>query len=370
MKFSCSKDALDKQLQYISRIITTRSTVPVLSNVLLETDGQILRLSGTDLDLTITTHLPAQVEQEGTFTVPAKVFQEFVHQNPDETLHFNLESYELVCTSNKVSARLSGMDSDEFPALPRVEKGKVFTLSLPEFVESMKKVVIACALDASRPALTAVQAIFEKERAIFVATDSFRLVEKKVTTLPTQEGLSMLLPARTIQEIIRISAVQPEVKDLGIEVSESQIVAKIGTVEVYSRLITGNFPKYQSIIPQTFMTIADVTTSELVQALRLSSIFSQGAATNILIEINDQGEFSIATHGSQRGSTKHTIYALLQEGFSPMQVPFNARFLIDACTATGSTHVQLRFSGPSKALVIGTDDPNYLQLVMPIRMDT
>jgi DNA polymerase-3 subunit beta len=369
MKFSCSKDLLDKQLNYVSRIITVRSTAPVLSNVLLETDKNIIRISSTDLDLAITTHLPADIEQEGTFTVPAKLFQEFVHQNPDDTIQFTLESYELVCRSKKVTARISGIDADEFPPLPKVENGQRITLPFAQLVDAMKRVVIACALDSSRPVLTGMYLHLEGDMATLAATDSFRLVEKKLTIVPVADSYTLNIPMRTVQEIIRISSTIGDVKDIELEVSDQQIIFRIGSLELFSRVIMGNFPKYTTIIPTKFVTVADITTSELVQALRLSTVFSQAGVSNVMVEITADGDFTIATHGSQRGNTKHTIYALLQDGFAPLRLPFNARFLLDACSASSSSHLQLRFSGPSTPLLIATDDPRYTQLVMPIRLD-
>src|SRR4051812_28857807 len=112
MKFSCRKDDLDKYLQHVGRVVTVRQSLPVLSNVLIETDGQVVRISGTDLELAVSANVPAEVSQEGAFTVPAKVFQEFVHQNPDEELLFRLEGNELICTGTKVEARLAGIDPE------------------------------------------------------------------------------------------------------------------------------------------------------------------------------------------------------------------------------------------------------------------
>ena len=370
MKFSCTKSDLDKQLQHVSRIVMVRQTAPVLSNVLLETDGTILRVSGTDMDLTISSHLPAEVHQEGTFTVPAKVFQEFVHQNPDERIDFSLEGYELICKSTNVTARISGMDADEFPTLPKVEKGKEFTLSLPELVESLKKTVIATASDPSRPILTGVYMQFGEEQLTLAATDSFRLVEKKLAILPNPESLNLLIPARAVQELIRISGAVPELAEVQIEVSEQQVVFKTGAIELFSRLLVGAFPKYSAIIPQKFQALANVTTSELVQALRLSTIFSQAGVSNIMLEIDQEGTFSLASYGSQRGSTKHVIHTVLEDGFTPLKAAFNARFLLDACAATGASHLQLHFSGTTSALMVTTEEKDYLQLVMPIRLES
>lgn len=370
MKFTCSKELLNRHLQFISRIITARSTLPVLSNILLETDKNILRITGTDLELAMTTYLPAEVEQEGTFTVPAKIFQEFVHQNPDETISFTLESFELIGKSNKVLGRISGLDSEEFPSLPKVEKSTLVRLPFQEMIEALKQVVTACALDQSRPVLTGVYVRLTEDVMTLAATDSFRLVERKVPIVPVQQDFTLLIPMRAIQEIIRIGASFPNLADLELEVSEQQLLFRIDTIELFSQLIAGNFPKYSAIIPQTFQAIVDVTTSELVQALRLSTVFSQSGITNVMIEIGEDGSITITSYGSQRGSAKHTVYAITQEGFTPLKAAFNAKFLLDACNASNSAHLQLRFSGSTSALVVGTEDESFLGLVMPIRLDS
>lgn len=368
MKFRCSREQLDRQLQQVSRIVTVRQSLPVLSNVLLETDGSILRLSSTDLELAMTTHLPAKVEQEGTFTVPAKVLQEFVHQNPDEELHFQLEGFELICTSPKVTARLSGLDAEEYPPLPKVENGQKVTLPLSSVVEGLKQVIIACAADQARQVLTGVYLQLEGETATFAATDSFRLVERTIPILPITTPMTLLIPGRSIQELIRSAAILP-MEQLELEVGEQQLIFRIGELELYSRLLQGDFPKYQTIIPQTSVAVAELTTSEVLQALRLSTIFSQAGVANVLLEVTEEGVLTISSYGSPRGSTKHSIYALLEEGFQPIRVPFNAKFLLDACQSAGSDHLSFRFSGQTTPLLILSDDPNHLQLVMPIRLD-
>lgn len=369
MKFTCNKENLDHQLQYISRVVTVRSNAPVLSNVLLETDGAYLRLTGTDMELTVSTYLQAQVEQEGTFTVPAKLLQEFVHQNPDEELEFSLESYELICASSKVKASLSGLDANEFPSLPKVEHGKRLTLPLPELLQALRQVIIACAADQSRPVLTGVLLHVEDATVTLASTDSFRLVERKITTIPIQDPLTIIIPARTIQEVIRIATSLPAVKEAELEISDQQLVCRIGTVELFSRLISGVFPRYQAIIPTKFAVQADVATPELVQALRLSNVFGTGGVANVMVEVSEDGTLSLASHGSQRGKAQHTLYAVVDEPHTPLKVAFNTKFLLDAVQAPGVSHIKLQFAGPTAPLLITTEDPNYRQLVMPIRLD-
>jgi DNA polymerase-3 subunit beta len=230
-------------------------------------------------------------------------------------------------------------------------------------------VVIACAVDPGRPVLTGILLNLKENTATLAATDSFRLVEKVIEVLPVSTPQSILIPGRTIQEVIRVLAQMPEEETIELVLGEQQIIFRIAKVEVYSRLLGGTFPKYQEIIPITFVATADVPTAELQQALRLATIFSTAGIANVMLEIDQAGTLVLSSYGSQRGNAKHTLYAVVKEGFTPIKAAFNARFLLDAAGAVGTDYLQLRFSGPTSPLVIGTEDQQYVQLVMPIRLD-
>ncbi len=369
MRFTARTKLLDQQLQNISRVVTTRQSVPVLSNVLIETDKNIVRLSGSDIDLAVTTHLPGTILEEGAFTVPAKLLQEFVHQNPDEEIEFTLESYELVCKSAKVEGRIAGMDADEYPPLPQAGKGIRVVLPLQAFVSCVKQVVIACANDQARPILTGIFMQLQGDTAILAATDSFRLVERTLTIVPMQESMSVVIPSRTIQEIVRVAGAVQGDPSLILTIDDQQLLAQINEVELYSRLVIGNFPKYRAIIPTAFQAEVEVTTSELVQALRLTYVFSNSGISNVLLELDEAGNFAVKSYGSQKGGAQHVLAGVPHDGFTALSVPFNARYLLDACNAAGTPSITLAFSGVTTPLVIRTDDPSYLQLVMPIRLD-
>ncbi len=369
MKFTCNREALDKQLQYVSRVVTIRHTLPILSNLLLETDEGKISISGTDLELAIATHVAADIEQQGSFTVPAKLFQDFVHQNPDSEITFSLESNELICRSEQVEARIPGIDADEYPALPNIEEKNRIILDTKVFTDALKQTVIACATDPGRPVLTGVLCSLDPEGLVLAATDSFRLVERRLPAVTVPTAATILIPMRTVQELIRIIGQVGEQESLTLTMSDQQAVFHVAGVELYSRLLTGTFPKYQAIIPQNFVATVPVMTGEFMQSLRLTSIFSQAGISNVMLEVQVDGSLTMSSYGTQRGGAKNTVAAKAQTGFSPLRCALNAKFLLDACGATGAEQVNLKFSGPTSPLVIETEDTNYLQLVMPIRVD-
>lgn len=369
MKFTCNKSILAKQVSQVGKIVTSRSNLPILSNLLIETDKKVIHISSTDLEIAITTQVPAEITQEGSFTIPARLFQDFISQNPDENISFELEGFDLICKSSKVEARIPGLDPEDYPALPKVENGIKVVLPVEEFTQAMKQVIIACATDQTRPVLTGVYIQLIDDEAIFAATDGFRLVERKINIVPINKPLSVLIPGRTIQEIIRITAGNELNKDLELIIEEQQALFKFDSVEIYSRLLTGNFPKYHDTIPKKFLIDAEVTAPELIQALKLTYVFSNSGIANVMFDIDEKGVMTIYSHGSMKGKSKHVVSAVLKDGFEPLKVAFNTKYMLDACNAANTPFLKLCFSGKTSPLVIKTDKDDYIQIVMPIRVD-
>jgi DNA polymerase III subunit beta len=367
MQFTCSQPILDRHLQAITRIVSSRTSVPVLANILIETDKDVVRFSTTDLELAMTTQVAAVVEQEGTFTVPARIFADFVHQNPDQELHLHREGYELVVQSKSVDVRIGGMDAEEYPPLPRVEDGTRVHLPAQDFVDGLKKVMGACAQDYSRPVLSGICMQFEDELLTLAATDSFRLAECTVAIPLIQKSLSILLPSRTAQEIVRL--VGTEKGDFELIVGELQVLCKVGDVHVYSRLLSGSFPKYKAIIPTTVVAKMHMATQDCITALRLCQVFSQAGITNVTLDVQGDGVVTLSTYGSAKGSTKHTLLAHCDAGFTAIKNSFNARFLLDACATINSDTLTFTLSGTRSAMLVTSPDSSHLQLVMPIRQD-
>jgi DNA polymerase III subunit beta len=369
MQFTCSREILDRQLQFISRVVTTRHTLPILSNLLVETDEGLIRISGTDLELAIATTVPAEITQQGSITIPAKLFHEFIHHNPDAEVTITVVGSVVECTSKQVSAKIPCIDADEYPSLPVIPAQEELQLDTESVVEALKQVVIACATDPGRPTLMGVSCSLRDDAVVFAATDSFRLAERTLPGIPVAKELSILIPMRTVQELIRVSGQVSLNEALTMTMSDQQVVFRIAGVEVYSRLLVGTFPKYQAIIPTTFVAETVVQTQQLVQALRLISSFSSAGVSNTILSISESGELSVRSHGNQSGNAEQVVAANTKPDHKPIAAAFNTKFLMDALQAAQFERVTLLVSGVSSPLVLRTDDPTHQQLVMPIRLD-
>lgn len=368
MHFSLQRDELDRMLAHVARVVTVRHSLPVLGNVLIETDGKAVRLSGTDLEIAASARVTAEVLQEGTFTVPAKVLQEFVHQVTDRNLTVKREGQELVIVGESAEGRIVGLEATEYPSLPEVPDEQRVVLPGADLATALKQVVLACAADSARPVLTSVLFRFAKGQLTLVATDSFRLTERTLVLAEQDLEIDILVPHRTVQEILRILGNEGDVQ-VSITIGAQQVIVTVGGVELTSRLIVGQFPAYQRIIPDSFVAELDVAVAELQQALRLTSIFSHAGVSNVLFQISEEGSLTLQSHGSTRGRSQHAVHVVPQPGLQPIMVAFNTRFVLDALSVATEGFVRLRFAGVTKPLVVATEDTSLVQLVMPIRLD-
>lgn len=369
MKLQIEREKLNRGLQIVSKVIATRPSLPILSNVLLTTESGSLRISGTDLELGITAVIPAQVENEGSFTLPARIFSEFIGSNTDSLIGLDInENSQAQLTSEKFSASISGMPADEFPNIPEVTGNLEITLNLPLLVKAFRQAVIACALDDIRPALAGVYMKFADKKLILAATDSFRLSEKIIPLEIDMPVKEMIIPARTAQEVIRIALLVPDVKSATIIVSESQVRVRLAGIDIISRLIEANFPDYEKIIPKESVFDLTVSCSELLTALKTSRIFLATGSSNIRLTIKD-GAVTISSMTTERGQSKTQISAeIIKHGEDDeLVVAYNARYLSDAIASIEDDKVVLFIAGSKKPTIVrNPQDANYQHLVMPV----
>lgn len=371
LKCTISPSALSSSLALVSRAVSPRSTLPVLSNVLLETDKSGLRLTATNLDLTISAVVPATVLEEGRITVPARLLAEYV-ASLDEvpcTIEVDERTQVLRLTSGSLRTNLHGIDAVEFPPLPARQAEPAIEVDAVQFQQGVNQTSVAASGDEQTPVLTGVLLQLEGTKVVLVATDRHRLAVKRLEVEVHDEAAahgSVIVPARHLAEVAR--AVTPTRPRIGIAFSENrnQVFFSLQDVEISSRLIEGNYPNYAQVIPAHSATTVVLPTAVLLRSGRTASVLARDAANPLRLRAATS-ELELRAQTAEVGDHDAPLTARV-EG-DEVQVAFNARYLLDALQAIDAEEVQLGFNGPLQPASFqpqGRDD--FLAVIMPVRV--
>jgi DNA polymerase III subunit beta len=369
MKVTCSAGSLGQGLHVVSRAVSSRTTLPILNNVLLQTSEQGLQLTATNLEIGIRQVIPAEVLEEGGITVPARLLTDFVTAHPDEPLSMVLDkkTQSLSVHSAHFDATIRGIDPADFPPVPSAGEGRKVSMPQGDLREAIEQTVIAASTDEGRPVLTGVYLQLNGGKATFAATDGHRLAVK---TLPlgAQGGdpETVVVPARALAEVSRILKPGTETIDMTVGTQKNQVFFKSEAVELMSRLIEGTYPNYQQVIPSQSTTTITAKTQDLLFTTKVVSLFSKDAA-NVIKFKAEGGKLTLTANTSEVGNNVAGVEATV-EG-QDLQVAFNSKYVLDALSIIGSEEVQLGFTGPLNPGAIrpvGRDD--YLYIIMPVRV--
>ena len=374
MRVSCLQENLAKGLSVVGRAVATRSTLPVLSNVMLATDNGRLKLSATDLEIGINCWVGAKVEEDGATTVPARSFIDLVNSLPPERIDMELvvrtQTLNLKCA--RYEANLKGIDAQEFPLIPSLEEGEgQITLQPTAFKRMIEQVVLAAATDESRPILTGVLAKFEGNKLTLAAADGFRLSVRTAEIPVETEPVSVIIPARALAELARISTDEEDIT-LVITPTRKQALFHAPNVDLVSQLIEGNFPDYQQIIPRSYTTRTVVNTNSLLRACKTANIFARDAANIVRLQIAPGGELApghitIAATSAELGDNVGEIDASI-EG-DAIEIAFNVKYLIDVLSVMDSAQVVLETTTSSSPGVIRpVGDVDFVHVIMPMHV--
>ncbi len=377
MKAICSRDDLARGLGVVSRAVAPRTTLPILSNIHLETDASLLRLSATNLEIGIRCWVNAQVETEGATTVPARVLSEFVNslQTPQVSLELHQPSETLTVVSDRYRAEIKGIDASDFPILPTIEHGERLDLDGDVLREMIGQVSFSAATDDSRPALMGVLTTLDPDlgRLTMVSADGFRLsVRHEPLSLALPEKLAVNIPARALLELSRIATADDRMIGLTVTEGRNQILFSVKTVELISQLIDGSFPDYERVIPRGFETRAVVPTKAMLNAVRLASPFAREAGNVVRLEVvpeddNQPAQLVVTAQSAEVGSGRMEVDASVSG--PAVQGAFNAKYLLDVLNAVGSDQVALEFNAATHPCVIRpVRDIDYVHVVMPIHV--
>ena len=378
MKLTCLPENLNAGLATVGRVVAPRSTLPVLGNVLLATEGGQLKLAATNLELTVVCWVGAKVEEEGAITLPARLLQDYVGLlSAGEPLELDLKAKKAHLSCGRFEANISGIDAEEFPAIPSVSGGISMKIPAPRLKEAINQVVFAAAPDDSRPVLAGVLMTVAGGKLTLAAADGFRLAVRKVDLGDAEiPDLSMIVPAKALTEVARGLPNDDEVEvEIAVTADQSQVLFRHQQAEVISRLIEGQFPDFQRIIPRDAKTRVTLQTADFLRATKAAQVFARD--NSMIVRLNlvpaeggDEalGHVTVAATSAEIGDNSGDVDASV-EG-EAMQVAFNGRYLRDALEALDAQQAFLEVTGPaSPGLIRPASGPNgYIQVIMPMHV--
>jgi DNA polymerase III subunit beta len=377
MKATCMQENLARGLAIVNRAIATRTTLPILSNILIETDKSRLKLSATNLEIGINCWVAARIEAEGATTVPARLLTDFVNSLPTEQIDLELNgaSQTLKVSADGFRAEIKGIDASDFPILPTVEQGLHFSLDATSLREMIGQVTIAAATDESRPILTGVLTVLDPDagRMTMAAADGFRLsVRRADLDSPPDEKVSVIIPARALLELGRITSDEDERIEVAVTDTRNQILFRLKSVDLVSQLIDGTFPDYERILPPSHTTRAVVQSKAMQNAVRLASFFARDAANIVRFEVQpgdelQPGTLVVSAQAAEVGGNQTQLEASVVG--PAVQVAFNAKYMIDVVGAVGSDQIALELTTPTSPGVFRpVSEVDFTHVVMPMHL--
>ena len=366
MKFTITRDNLQQGLAAVGASIPTRTTLPVLSNILIEAGDDGVQMSGTDLDIAVTLRVPAEVEEPGAITVPAKKLQELARELPEAPARVTTsgERFELVC--GKATFRLNGMPRDEFPTFPQVDFEASWAIGGNVISEMIERTAFAVSTEESRPILNGVLWQLADGEMRMVATNGHRLAK---LTVPAAAGdaprADLIVPPKALAQVQRLFGEGDEIQ---VARSENHLGFRKDGTEVYTRLIEGPYPNYEQVIPKDNDRIALADKETLTRSLRRMAVVASeqthrvrlsfaGTALRLSVETPDLGDAHEEMEVSYDGEA--------------LDIGFNANYLLEVLRFMPTDEVKLSFKAPERAATVEpteSDEGEYLCLIMPLRL--
>lgn len=371
MKVSLLQENLIKGISFVSRFITPSPQLQILSNIKLEAKKGQLILSATNLETGISLKLGAKVEKQGSLTVPAKVTQEFISFLPKDKVVLETKDSSLKVSCRSYQATINGISAVEFPQIPTLkEKSGVLVLKKENFLEAISQVAFAAAIDETRPVLTAVLIRKTKKDFLMVATDGYRLSLKKTNFLLSgskDKFEEVLISGRILTEIARLFEETEGEVFFSPTGEANQVIFKGENWEVVTRLIEGEFPPFEKIIPSDQETEIKLETEELLQAVRTTAIFARDSSNIIRWQIKKPGILLVSANAPQVGENLITLEGKL-EG-KPGKIAFNSRFLLDLLNTIKEEEIVFGMTGSTNpGVFILPKDKTFKHVIMPVRV--
>lgn len=368
MEIEVSQEKLARALNIVSRVaVGAKSTLPILSNVLIRVDGGKVSLTTTNLDMAVVDFVPVISAKDGTITVPARLLAEFVQNLPKgEKITISVDGAKVKTSAGKYSSVINGAVADDFPELPEIDEKKavIYRMSTDEFKVGLSEVIIAASGDTTRPALTGVYFNTDNNALYVAATDGYRLAEREF--IPKVESeVKAIVPTSSLQEVLR--SLSDDVEEIEILFDEVQVRFRIGEIEITSKLIDGTFPDYRQLIPKDNEVKVTVNRDELNRIVKMAALFARESNRAISCEADEEKKsFAVSSISNEVGENQSEIDAeIVQSG----KVKLDSRFLMDALNVLEEDKVRMEFSlGSAPVLLVNEKNKKYRHIIMPLNV--
>ena len=374
MKVSCLQEHLARGLSIVGRAVSTRSTLPVLGNVLLATDDGRLKLSATNLEIVITCWIGAKVDEDGAITVPARTFVDLVNALPQDQVELDLDARSLTLhvSSGRTQANIKGIDAEEFPIVPEPQQENRIRLEADVLKQMINQVSFAAATDDARPALTGVSTTFSGSQVHMAATDGFRL-SMRSAHIPgyVEKDLTIIVPARALIDVARVIGDELEAVYVSMPEGRNQIIFDMDNVVLVSQLIDGAFPDYKAILPKEHFTRTVLNTAEFRKACKTADIFARESSNTARISVEPGDEMGpsyvvVAATSVETGDNKAQIDANVDG--DPIELALNIKYMSEVLNVVDTPQVALETRTPREPGVIKpVGDNDFVHIIMPMQ---
>lgn len=365
MELTVTQENLSRALGGVGRVASNKAGLPILSNILLRTDGTRLLVAATNLEIASVHHIGSKIITPGDITVPARLINEFITSLPSGTVELKVTDNRLAITSGRYSSIINGIVAEEFPELPTIdeEASLLYKVDTADFKQAVSQTIITAGNDTTRPVLTGVYWQIIDGSIHLAATDGYRLSERKL--MAAEGDLAAIIPASTLQEVLR--TLSDDMEEIEMLFDETQVRFRMNGIEVTSRLIDGKYPDYRQLIPSSSESTVTINTSEFTRITKIAGLFARSSGGSITITADsDKQALSIHSIASELGENTSTAEAKVE---GDGQVTLNSRYLSDALSVIGAEVVAFRFSGKLSPCVLTPvgGEAEYTHIIMPLK---
>lgn len=365
MRIQVTQNNLAKALSLLSKTASSRLELPILANILIEATKDNLKLAATNLEVAISYVTKAKIDNEGSVTVPARLLSDFISQLPkDSKISISVKDNKTIIQAGGFKSTINGTSADDFPALPNIKDGEIIKLKTSDLKNALNKTMPAVSRDETRPVLGGIYMHTKDSNLYIAATDGYRLAEYKAPNV--NQTISAVIPSRALQDVLKIVHDDEVGDEVELRFSDGQFGFESSSVVVVSKLIDGQYPDYQQLIPETSDISFTAKLDDLLTSAKLAGLFARETGGSVTVSVDEVEGVVVGSIASQLGENSSKIEAEISGNGS---VTLNVRYLIDALICFDSEEITMRFSGTINPCILSSkSEPNYQHIVMPLRV--